>query len=211
MTCDGWIHEDRKSYVGEVILRSTDDGRTWGDPTVMPPGVLESNMLELPSGALLMATRYQRWSHSHDLFRMHTELEHYGDNPHLIGYGTWEPPSRNEVGWGRYKNEAVMLSQDRGRNWTTPTFVTRMHECSADVVLLPDGKIVLTYDQKDGVSGSRALVSTDGGSTWDEEIYVLCWGHSGRTSSVVLEDGSVLTLLAGVEDCGTRATIWRPQ
>jgi photosystem II stability/assembly factor-like uncharacterized protein len=211
MTCDGWIHEERKSYVGEVLLRSSDDGRTWGDPTVMPPGFCESNMLELPSGALLMATRYQRWSHAYDLFRKYTTLEQYSDLPLLIGYGTWDPPSRNEVGWGRYKNEAVMLSHDRGRNWTTPTFVTRLHECSADVALLPDGKIVLTYDAKGGVGGSRALVSTDGGSTWEDEIYVLCWGHSGRTTSVALEDGSVLTLLAGVEESGTRATIWRPE
>ncbi len=92
-----------------------------------------------------------------------------------------------------------------------PRLVTRMHEASADIALMPDGKIVLTYDQKDGVSGSRALVSTDEGATWEEEIYVLCWGHSGRTSSIALKDGSVLTLLAGVEKNGTRATIWRPE
>ncbi len=211
MACDGWIHEDRKGYSGEVLLRSSDDGRTWGDPTVMPPGCAESNMLELPSGTLLMATRYQRWSHSQDLFRKHTTLEHFLDAPRLLDYGTWNPPSRNEIGWGRFKNEAILLSQDRGRNWTTPTFVTRLHECSADVVLLPDGKVVLTYDEKDGVSGSRALVSSDGGLTWEQEIYVLCWGHSGRTSSVVREDGSVLTLLAGTEESGARGTIWRPQ
>ena len=211
LVCDGWIHHERKGYVGEVLLRSSDDGRTWGDPTVMPPGFCESNMLELPSGMLLMATRYQRWANMDDLFRKYTTLEKYSDLPLLLEDGTWDPPSRNQVGWGRFKNEAILLSHDRGYNWTTPTFVTRMHGCSADVVLLPDGKIVLTYDEKDGVSGSRALVSTDGGATWEPEIYVLRWGHSGRTSSVALLDGSVLTLLAGNDGLGTRATVWRPE
>lgn len=57
----GWMDPDRKTYVGEVILRSTDNGRNWGNPTVLPPGFSESNLLELPSGRLLMVTRYQRW------------------------------------------------------------------------------------------------------------------------------------------------------
>ena len=91
-------------------------------------------------------------------------------------------------------------------HWTDPVART-----GCTVVLLPDGRIVLTYDEKDGVSGSRALVSTDGGATWEPEIYVLRWGHSGRTSSVALLDGSVLTLLAGNDGLGTRATVWRPE
>ena len=102
LACDGWIHQERKSYVGEVLLRSTDDGRTWGDPTVMPPGFCESNMLELPSGMLLMATRYQRWANMDDLFRKYTTLEKYSDLPLLLAAGTWDPPSRNQVGWGRF-------------------------------------------------------------------------------------------------------------
>ena len=65
----------------------------------------------------------------------------------------------------------------------------------------------MTYDQKDGVGGSRALVSTDNGFSWEKEIYMLCWGYPGRTSSIVLKDGRVLTLLAGAGQ-GTRATIW---
>ncbi|MDP7743461.1 MAG: hypothetical protein QGF67_18620 [Lentisphaeria bacterium] len=47
-------------------------------------------------------------------------------------------------------------------------------------------------------------------TTWEEEIYVLFWGYSGRTSSVTLNDGRVLTLLAGT-GTGTRATIWLPE
>ena len=85
-----------------------------------------------------------------------------------------------------------------------------MNEVSSDLARTHDEMIVLTYDQKQGVGGSRALVSKDNGVTWEEQIYALRWGHLGRTSSIGLKDGSILTLLADVKD-GTFVTIWRPQ
>ena len=180
---------------------------------MLPPGCCESNLIELTDGTLVCATRLQRDMVIYDLFQVRSAERHAPSNePKMIGEppGTWEPPSRNEIGFGRYKNEAIMISHDRGYNWTIPTLVTRMHEVSGDLALLPDGRLVMTYDQKDGVSGSRALVSNDGGTTWEEEIYVLFWGYSGRTSSITLKDGRVLTLLAGT-GTGTRATIWLPE
>ncbi|MDP7397563.1 MAG: hypothetical protein QF541_11890 [Lentisphaeria bacterium] len=102
----------------------------------------------------------------HDLFQVRSAGRDVpGNEPEMIGEpaGIWEPPSRNEIGFGRYKNEAIMISYDRGYNWTIPTLVTRRHELSGDLALLPDGRLVMTYDQKDGVSGSRALVSNDMG------------------------------------------------
>jgi len=125
------------------------------------------------------------------------------------GEGAWPAPSGNQIGWGRYENEAIVFSHDRGLNWTTSRLVTRIGEVSADLASTIDGTIDLTYDQKQAVGGSRARVSSDEGATWQEEIYALCWGHGGRTSSIGLHDGSILTLLADVHG-GTRATIWRP-
>ena len=208
-----WVGPMESSYCGDVILRSSDDGKTWGDPTVLPPGSCESNFIELPSGVLLCATRYQRDNFPADLFQVRSAPRvEPGTQPQRLGPepGTWDPPSNNQVGFGRFKNEAVLFSHDGGYNWTTPTLVTRLHEVSADVVLLPDSRIVMTYDQKDGVAGSRAIVSDDGGQTWQRQIYVLHWGQAGRTSSVVLKDERILTLIAGTEG-GTRATIWSPQ
>ena len=60
----------KAGYRGDVMLRSRDDGRTWDDWTVLPPGSTESNFLELPSGELLCATRYQRLAESADLLRL---------------------------------------------------------------------------------------------------------------------------------------------
>ena len=189
-------------YRGDVMLRSRDDGRTWDDWSVLPPGSTESNFLELPSGELLCATRYQRPAASDDFF---------GAPSGGATAEGWPFPSRNLCGEGRFKNEAVMFSRDRGDNWTTPELVTRIHMVSADVVLLPDGRVVLTYDHKDACGGARALVSADGGRTWEPDAYILAY-HTidARTSSVALSDGRVLTLWAGAGEQGIHATTWSP-
>ena len=194
----------RAGYEGDVLLRSQDDGRTWGDWTVLPPGSCESNLLELPSGELLCATRFQREYLHPDLFD--APAEQGG------GHATWPAPSLNRVGPGRYKNEAIMFSANGGYDWTTPFLVTRLHMVSADAVGLPDGRVVLTYDHKDAVGGPRALVSPDGGRTWDPEPYILSYHPmDARTSSVLLRDGRVLTLWAGARDEGVHATTWSPE
>ena len=189
-------------YRGDVMLRSRDDGRTWDDWAVLPPGSTESNFLELPSGELLCATRYQRPAASDDYF---------GSSSAGAPPEGWPFPSRNLCGEGRYKNEAVMFSRDRGDNWTTPELVTRIHMVSADAVLLPDGRVVLTYDHKDACGGARALVSADGGRTWEPDVYILAYhAIDARTSSVVLRDGRILTLWAGAGEEGIHATTWSP-
>ena len=192
----------KEGYRGDVMLRSRDDGRTWDDWTVLPPGSNESNFLELPSGELLCATRYERDAASEDYFAVQSG----GD-----AADGWPPPSRNRCGEGRYKNEAVMFSGDRGDNWSTPELVTRIHMVSADVVLSPDGRVVLTYDHKDACGGPRALVSADGGRTWEPQVYLLAYHtRDARTSSVVLGDGRILTLWAGAGEEGIHATTWSP-
>jgi hypothetical protein len=104
-----------------------------------------------------------------------------------------------------------MFSGDRGYNWSTPELVTRIHMVSADVVLLPDGRVVLTYDHKDKCGGPRGLVSADGGRTWEPDPYILAYHtRDARTSSVVLRDGRVLTLWAGAGEQGIHATTWSP-
>ena len=197
-----WVHPSREFNLGEVILRSQDDGQTWGDFSVLPPHTCESNLLELPSGRLLLATRFQQLGELH---------YHYFSEP--TGEERWLPPSRNYVGEPRYKNEAIMFSDDGGYNWTKPFLVTRIHMVSADVVRDPKGRVVLTYDHKDAIGGCRARVSTDEGETWEEENYILSYARIGqRTSSVVLKDGRILTLWASaVPRNGVSATIWSPE
>lgn len=201
-TATAWVTPQREVNLGEVIMRSKDDGQTWYDFTVLPPDTCESNLLELPGGRLLLATRFQNMGEKKD--------HYFGQD--LGEDDKWEYPSPNYVGHGRFKNEAIMLSNDGGYNWTKPFIVTRIHMVSADVVLDPEGRVVLSYDHKDSVGGCRARVSTDGGLTWEEENYILAYDRIGtRTSSVVLKDGRVLTLWASGISKGVSGTIWKPE
>ena len=202
-TSTAWVHPSRNFCLGEVIIRSTDDGQTWGDPTVLPPSTCESNMVELPSGRLVLATRLQ----SINEFKG----EHYFGP--FSEEDRWEFPSRNYVGEARYKHEAIMFSDDNGYNWTKPFVVTRIHMVSADVVCDHEGRVALTYDHKDAIGGCRARVSKDDGKTWETENYILCYEKIGqRTSSTVLKDGRILTLwAAGYPRNRVRGTIWSPE
>ena len=65
-----------------------------------------------------------------------------------VTYPWWGQPGI-EVGRGRYKNEAVTISHDQGRTCSTPELVTRMSMVSADVVRMPDNRIVMVYQHKD--------------------------------------------------------------
>ena len=150
MSCDvAWYDPARdEGYVGDVMLRSCDDGKTWDDWTVLPPGCSESNYLELPSGvcAAPPAIRARRRAMITSAHRLRVPCRTDGRSPRAIFAAK-----------GRYKNEAVMFSSHRGRNSTTPELITPMHAVSADAALLPDGQVVLTYDHKDKCGGPRAL------------------------------------------------------
>ena len=213
-----------RGYSGDVVLRSRDDGKTWGDGTVLPPGSCESNFLELPSGKLLIATRYQRHATPYDLFKVigpqpvPRDPNRDGDVPVFpaaaeFAKRPWWGKPGVEVGIGRFKNEAVMISHDKGYSFSTPELVTRLHMVSADVVLLTDGRVVMVYDHKDAPHGVRALVSRDEGRTWQKERYVIGYGRkrAGRASSVALKDGTVYTLYAESGGKGVHATIWKPE
>ena len=201
-TSTAWVSPRRDVNLGEVIMRSRDDGQTWYDFTVLPPDTCESNLLELPGGRLLLATRFQNMGEKKD--------HYFGQD---IGEDDkWEFPSPNYVGHGRFKNEAIMFSDDGGYNWTKPFIVTRIHMVSADAVLDHEGRVVLSYDHKDAIGGCRARVSSDGGLTWEEENYILAYDRIGtRTSSVVLKDGRILTLWASNISKGVSGTIWKPE
>ena len=134
------------------------------------------------------------------------EEEEYDRHP-------WWGRPNEERGAGRFKNEAVLISNDGGRSFTTPEIVTRIQMVSADVTRLEDGRVVLVYQHKDAPYGVRAIISRDEGDTWEEERYILGYGlkRAGRASSVVLRDGSVYTMNALGGKTGLQATIWQPE
>ena len=99
---------------------------------------------------------------------------------------------------------ATLRSTDNGRTWSEPAhhFLYGYHHCG--LILLADGRILLTYvvriGELDGLTyhGVEAVVSNDHGVTWDwERRYILCrWPHPSTHSpqSVCLSDGRILTV-----------------
>jgi hypothetical protein len=164
----------------------------------------EQNLLPLGSGRMLAAIRYQY------------------DAPMPEDLVSLDVLNTYRVDF--LKNVAVAESDDDGRTWSVPRVVTRFNEAPGDLVQMPDGTVVISYQQKNAPSGVRAIVSRDEGRSWEATAYMLGWwgaqgsgpssSSGGHTSSVVLRDGRILTVDNGWSpaDNGlvTEATIWRP-
>lgn len=96
---------------------------------------------------------------------------------------------------------AIVRSRDRGRTWSPPAPVTRTLEHPADLcVLRGSGRLLLTFGRRRRPLGCAALVSADGGLTWDREREVLLAGDGigndvGYPSTVQRDDGGLVTVV----------------
>ncbi|MBM3802385.1 MAG: exo-alpha-sialidase [Acidimicrobiia bacterium] len=167
-----------------LLYSSSDEGKTWSRRATLGPRCAGANLLQLKSGELLAAITYQ---------------------------GTRKPgdPGKGLERDELFNNVVVARSSDDGRTWREFQCVTRFKEAPADLLQLSDGSVVLVYGQQNSPFGARAILSRDGGKTWGRRVYILGFStiraewYSGalfrtapgwRTSSVALQDNTVLTL-----------------
>jgi hypothetical protein len=142
-----------------ILLRSRDEGQTWGDETLVAHGYNETSYAFLPNGVLIGAAR--------------------SESGHV----------------------AILSSIDLGRNWSAPIQVTRDGEHPADLILLESGRLLLTFGRRTRPMGCGALLSADGGRSWDIDHEVLLAGDGvengdlGYPSTVQLATGQIVTLL----------------
>ena len=138
-------------------------------------------------------------------------------NGDLVAACRTNMPKRFAGNIDHYEGLAISLSKDNGRTWSDLNRLYAWGRHHPSMVVLPDGRIVMTYVVRKGYTdtgdgkpqfGVEAVVSRDHGQTWDlDHRYILhawegnqpssvpnaWWSSSQATSSVLLPDGSILT------------------
>lgn len=221
-TVSRWTaHVDRPAYrnataqAGARVAISTDAGRTWS-PTAKGPDTIHGG-IQLQDGTLLTAAYRQ----SRNYVTIHkapawdgpwTETAAvHSPQPDSLRFGE---PSVVQLPSGRVLlmmrtttipyNDAdprcflwETYSDDGGLTWVPP-FQTPLWGFPPHLLLLEDGRVLVTYGHRRPPYGQRAALSTDG-ITWqkDQEIVLRADAPNkdlGYPASVQLRDGRVLTV-----------------
>jgi hypothetical protein len=151
--------------------RSQDGGKNWSKGYPICPGG-EPAIIQLNSGRLLAVAR-------HNPSRAAGEWEKF-----LLNEASWRLWQRATSYYDHHRNRLTSYeknllmtdSDDGGITWENPRAVTHLlDEMHGSAVELPDGRIVLLYVHRLPAfhGGERARVSSDGGHTWEEEMYYL--------------------------------------
>jgi hypothetical protein len=175
-----------------LVYESADDGATWRSIASLGEDTDESDLLELPSGRILCATRLQRKKLPQDPPSLICPefLDEEG-RVHLERHGDTDP--YEVANHSIIKNTCVLHSDDGGVTWSEPRLVTGWVQQTAGLVRLRDGTIVMPYGHKDEGHGQRFVLSYDEGETWSNARFELnkfgMYAHS-----VVLDDDTIVTV-----------------
>ena len=208
----------RRSVPALYYCKSEDRGRSWTQPKPYMSRLLTlaspyGRIITDPDGTLMMGVygspreRIEGYRDISILLRSNDGGETWGDETLVApGYnetayaflqdGRMIAAARSESG-----HVAVLHSQDIGRSWSSPVQVTRDGEHPADVTVLSSGRILFTFGRRIRPMGCGALLSDDGGRTWDMNHEVLLAGDGvenrdlGYPSTVQLTDGCIVTVL----------------
>ncbi|MBX7254969.1 MAG: glycoside hydrolase [Candidatus Hydrogenedentes bacterium] len=174
-------------YSQAYIRFSNDAGLTWSEDSKVPQwlGVNEVCMIRASNGNWIAACRT--------------------DSPKRFAHWAFD----------HYSGLGVSISSDEGKTWSYLNVLYEWGRHHPSMVLLPDGRILMTYavrlgypNTPDGFEqfGVEAVISNDNGQTWDlAHRYILAkwtgnikgenaWFCSVQSSStVMLEDGTLLT------------------
>ena len=168
-----------------IVMRSSDGGKSWGDPVTAafdPLGNLsftEPSLLYLPSGKLICMIRVHRLA-------------------------------EQEYGYYLYQTD----SYDQGVTWSTPRR-TSIWGHPPHMVHLSSGNILCVYGYRRPPFGIRACLSHDEGQTWDiqNELILRADGIGvdlGYPTSVQLPDGTIFTVWYMTEARGQTASSSSP-
>ena len=100
------------------------------------------------------------------------------------------------VGEG-FEDTVITESSDDGKHWSTPSVMVNTAEVHVYLTELDDGRILATYSNYHLPYGAYAIISTDGGKTWDLEHPIRLAASAdlyvGWPVTLQLKDQSLLT------------------
>jgi hypothetical protein len=126
------------------LVRSRDDGKTWGDPSLIAMNSGEPGVMALPGGDILAVVRRE---------------------------------TMGKTLWGT-------RSADGGYTWSAPVQITGDMQHPADLLVLPDGDVLLTYGNRNQPPCRvEGRISRDGGRTWLPVILAFSGNLRGYNSN----------------------------
>jgi len=186
---EAWLPDGTMGPNQAYLRYSLDEGKTWQPDLEVPEwrGACEVALIRAANGDLVAACRTDP---PNEYKRPVPEADHYS------GLG-------------------VSVSRDNGRTWSKINLLFAWGRHHPSMVLLPDGRILMTYVVRLGYEptsdgfpqfGIEAVVSRDHGQTWDLDHRCILaqwkgnqpperawWPAPQATSSLRLPDGSILT------------------
>ncbi len=217
-----WIHyvnppgyKNADSLAGGHAILTKDGGHTWSEP-VKGPDTIHGG-IELANGTILVAS----YRELKDAITVNTAAKWDGPWTQIAEIHSLQPdsirfgePSVLQLSNGRVimmirattipYNDAdprcflwETYSDDNGETWTKP-FQTPLWGFPPHLLLMNDGRVVVTYGYRRPPYGIRADVSNDG-ITWKKENEVVLRNDApnkdlGYPASVELSSGKVLTV-----------------
>lgn len=169
------------------LIRSTDNGKTWGDPTQVPTRTDSDEISYEYLPGLKRIFGVTRSSAA--------QIRRVKEFADLVPGGK-NAPLGSEAGDAAFQ----FYSDDAGRTWTDPipTGLGVLQAAGAYPMKLADGRMLLLYGHRQFPYGTQVVGSRDNGKTWalDQPI-ILSWhswsGYCGHPRSVQLQDGTILT------------------
>ena len=150
-----------------ILLRSSDGGRTWSEPSIIGAGNYnETDLLVHSSGRWLALARTKS----------------------IVS---------DDTGAAHGANVRLMVSADEGRTWEFALELSQPSQHPGHLLELADGRILASYGNRiPRFRGVMGRISDDAGASWSAPFVIvggLVEGDCGYPSSVQVDDGEIVT------------------
>jgi len=189
----------RENRAHDALFRSKDGGRTWGDVTLLVSNSAECQLLQLVSGRWL--TTIRTTGQPGDLFAPGKKLKVI-NTLRLDRLPTYDKVSRSD-GWpgqqGAMTKRTFIAESKDGRDWGNLRQLTTIFgDTPGELIQLPDGRVLFLYCHRyNPHAGVYGRVSHDEGRTWQPFLLALRNMDAGYSSSTVLKDGTIVSMIGG--------------